>query len=188
MNVRERYRLLILLVALCATLAHAQLFGGPRPALVSCESAAPGAPCSEVVTSPRQLEGVWRQFVGNPALRAPEGMGYIRYFADGSYNVADTLENTLRPYGDYPTGRVLFEGETMTITLAVEVPVPECNVPPAYHVKLIRLGEQPVALVYTPIADDCAARVADLSQPLIWVAPHVPYETSETRVLAAPGD
>lgn len=164
-------RTLVCLAALvAASLALAQPPSGPRSPLVPCASAPAGTPCSQVATSAADIVGVWKQFLGNPALQAPGGMGYIRYFADGSFNLAPTAEGTASQYTGYPSGLVSFDGEVMTIVLGVGAFLPECSRASTHQVQVIRLGDQPVALVYTPIDDTCVGRLADLRSPLIWVA------------------
>lgn len=158
----------VLLVA--ASLAYAQTPAGPMPPLVPCESAPVGAPCSQVATSAADLVGVWQQFMWNPRLATNGGVGYIRYQADGTYYLADTVEHTAAPYANFPYGKVTFAGDTMTIVVDSETPLAECGRPSLYRVHVLRAGETPVALWYQPIDDTCAGRVADLSQPFIWVA------------------
>jgi hypothetical protein len=148
--------------------AFAQPSAGPRPPLVPCEPGASG-PCVQVATSPVDLVGVWKQFVGRPDLQAPGGMGFIRYRADGSFSLADTVEHTAEPYAAYPRGRVTFDGEVMTMVVDGDVP-PECK-EATFVVHVIRNGDQPVALHYQAVEDACMPRSADLAVPVIWVAP-----------------
>jgi hypothetical protein len=141
--------------------------GSPRPTLVPCEPSTTG-PCAIVATSAADIVGVWKQFLGNPMLQAPGGMGFIRHRADGTFSLADTVANTAAPYGAYPRGRFTFDGEVMTIEVEGDAVPPECR-RGSYQVQVIRHGGLPVALVYQPIVDDCAGRRSDMLTPLIWV-------------------
>jgi hypothetical protein len=135
---------------------------------VPCEAGA-GGPCVQVARSPDDIVGVWKQFVGRPDLQAPGGMGYIRYRPDGTYSLADAVENTAEPHGAYPRGRVTFDGEIMTLLVDGDVP-PECK-EATFVVHVIRHGDQSVALHYQPVEDACTPRLADLALPIVWVAP-----------------
>lgn len=158
------------LLALTVSLVYAQTPAGPMPPLVPCQTAPTGAPCSQVATSAADLVGVWQQFMWNPRLDTDGGKGYIRYLADGTYYLADTVEHTAAPFANFPYGTVTFTGDVMTILVDSETPLPECGRPSTYRVHVIRAGDTPVALWYQPIDDTCSGRVADLSQPFIWVA------------------
>jgi hypothetical protein len=158
--------LLALLLA-PAALAQGPGPGGPRPALVPCEPSTTG-PCATVATSVADILGVWKQFLGNPMLQAPGGMGFIRHRADGSFSLADTAANTATPYGNYPRGRVSFDGEVMTMEVEGDAVPPECR-RGSYQVQVIRHAGHPVALYYQPIEDDCAGRTSDMLTPVMWV-------------------
>lgn len=142
----------------------------PRPPLVDCAMVS-DVPCSIVATSPADLVGVWRQFIGNPAFGAPGGVGYVRYRADGTYSLADTVENTAAPHPPFPSGRVTFEGDVMRMIVdGANIP-PECK-EATYQVQVLRNGNLPVAIFYQAIDDACVPRrTGDLSVPLIWVSP-----------------
>ncbi len=160
------------LVLMGGAAAWAQAPGptGLRPPLVDCREAA-DVPCSIVATSAADIAGVWKQFIGNPAFGAPGGVGYIRYRADGTYSLADSVANTAAPLPPFPSGRVTFEGEVMHMHVdGTNVP-PECR-EATYQVQVIRSGNLPVALFYQAVHDDCTPRrTGDLSVPLYRVAP-----------------
>jgi len=158
------------LVMATLSIVYAQTPAGPMPPLVPCETAPAGAPCSQVATSAADLVGVWQQFMWNPRLATNGGMGYIRYLADGTYHLADTVEHTAGPYTNFPYGKVTFAGDEMTIIVDSETPLAECGRPSLYRVHVLKAGDTPVALWYQVIDDTCTGRVADLSQPLLWVA------------------
>ena len=138
----------------------------PRPALVPCEATTTG-PCMHVATSVDDIVGVWKQFLGNPMLQAPGGVGFIRYHSDGTFSLADSVEHTAAPYGAYPRGRVTFDGDVMTVEVDGDQVPPECRRSTS-QVQVIRYGSIPVALFYQLIEDACMGRVADKRTPLIW--------------------
>jgi hypothetical protein len=140
---------------------------GPRPALVPCEATTTG-PCMHVATSIDDIVGVWMQFLGNPMLQSPGGVGVIRYHPNGTFSLADSIENSAAPYGIFPRGSVTFDGEMVTIEVEGDQVPPECRVKRG-QVQVIRYGAIPVALFYQTIGDECMGRVADLRTPLIWV-------------------
>ena len=57
-----------------------------------------------IATEPADIVGIWKQYMGNPRINAPNGMAFIQYRLDGTYSVADTPENTDAPYGIFPHG------------------------------------------------------------------------------------
>jgi hypothetical protein len=137
-------------------------------ALVPCAEGVTG-PCDLIATSPEDIAGVWKQYLGGPRFNAPDGMAYIRYNADGTYVIADSIENTAQPYGSYPSGTFEFDGAQFIIGPAVDAP-PLCAAPPHYQLRVLKYGDQPVALHYVSIDDTCPARLQDLSQALVWVS------------------
>ncbi len=137
--------------------------------LVPCTADVTG-PCDLIATTPEDIVGVWKQYLVGPRFNAPGGMAYIRYNADGTYVIADTVENTAQPYGAYPSGTYQFDGAQFIIGPAADAP-PPCDIPPHYQIRILKYGDQPVALRYVPINEVCPNRLQDLSQVLIWVAP-----------------
>lgn len=125
-------------------------------------------PCDVVATSANDVAGVWKQYLGNPNLAAPMGMGYIRYLNDGSYFIADAAENSVEIYENYPYGMISFDESIVTITVDSQVP-PGCETGD-YTMRVIQLGDQPVALTYTILDDECLPRRGDLGEALIWIA------------------
>jgi len=179
----KKYRLhalgIVLLLCLASGLVFAQdvtpestaaaaLSPDMATALVPCAAGVTG-PCDQIATRPEDIVGVWKQYLLDPFFNAPGGMAYIRYNADGTYYLADTVENTTKPFQNYPSGTYRFEGANFIISVAPGVPAP-CDVPPVYQLRVLKYGDQPVALRYVPIRDACIPRLADLSQALIWVA------------------
>jgi hypothetical protein len=149
-------------------IAEATLPPSMANSLVPCTVASTG-PCDLIATSAEDIAGVWRQYVGNPRINALGGMAYIRYNADGTFVIADSIENTAQPLEGYPAGTFSFEGAEFIIGPAAGTP-PPCDVPPHYQLRVLQYGDQPVALRYVPIHDDCPARSEDLIQAGIWVA------------------
>ena len=170
---------------LSLVVAASIIFGGAAIAqdtnlaapLVPCEAGSQGL-CVMRATRSADIVGVWKGSLGNPALPASGGVAYVRYNADGTYALADTIVNTASPHPPYPSGTVVFQGIIMTIA---EVPAPigspECA-SGSYVASVYRFGDTPVALLYTPIKDDCAGRKAGFMRPQMWVAEGVGTATS----------
>src|SRR6266536_1295433 len=76
--------------------AEATLPPSMENALVPCEAGV-DKPCDLIATKAEDIVGVWKQYLGGPRFNAPEGMAYIRYNADGTYNIGDSIENTAKP-------------------------------------------------------------------------------------------
>ena len=176
-----RLHTIILIVSICLTaglvLAQdatpeataATLPPNMETALVPCTAESTG-PCDLIATKAEDIVGVWKQYLGGPRFNAPGGMAYIRYNADGTYVIADSVENTAQPYGVYPSGTFSFDGGAFIIGPAADAP-PPCDIAPRYQLRVLKYGDEPVALRYVRISDDCPGRLQDLSQALIWVAP-----------------
>jgi hypothetical protein len=135
--------------------------------LVPCPEDGAEVPCSVVATSAEDVAGIWKQYLGNPAMQAPGGMAFQRIRPDGSIVLADTPENTAARFGNYPFATVAFEGDEARLTVGAEVPPPCQTAIQRYHV--YRYGTQPVALLLAPIQDECAPRLQDTRHPFIWV-------------------
>jgi hypothetical protein len=163
------------LLARCATIAVvavlstalAQPAPTPRPALVPCTPDATG-PCVHVATSVDDIVGVWKQYLGNPALQAPDRMGFIRYRPDGSMSLAPTADDTSEPYGVYPRGTISFDGDVATMLIEGDAVPPECRTA-TVQIHVLRHGGAPVALAYVFLQDECAGRRADMALPAIWI-------------------
>lgn len=147
--------------------AVAQEAPATRAPLVPCAATATG-PCVQVATSVADIVGVWKQYLGNPMLEAPERMGFIRYRPDGSYSLAPTAADTTAPFGTYPRGTISFDGETATILVDGNAVPAECRTA-TVQIHVLRYGSAPFGLFYVPIQDECAGRRADMAMPLIWV-------------------
>jgi hypothetical protein len=139
-------------------------------ALVPCTSGMTG-PCDLIATKADDIVGVWKQYLGGPRFNLPDGMAYIRYNADGTYVISDSIENTANPSPNFPSGTFTFEDTEFIIGPAAGAP-PPCDIPPHYQLRVLKYGDNLVALRYVPISDGCASRAQDLSQALIWVAPN----------------
>lgn len=139
-----------------------------HPPLVPCDVGAPAVPCVVLASEPADIAGIWRQLVTRPDLQAPGGMGYQRINRDGSFVLADTIENTAAPYGAYPFGHYVFEDGIAVLTVAAEGVPPMCQrATVAFYV--YRIGHQNVALLMVPIEDDCPPRLGDIRLPFVWV-------------------
>ena len=142
----------------------------PKPPLVNCESGK-NLPCVVLANKTSDMAGIWKQYQSNPAFAPSGGMGYIRYSADGTFNLADAPENTAAPYKTFPHGTFSFEGNRMTLnTQGVPPGMPECA-RGVYEVRVIRLGVQPVGISLTALEDTCKPRLKDVTQVQLYVAP-----------------
>jgi len=141
-------------------------------ALVPCpeEAGEHPYPCDVVATSPEGVAGIWRQYMGNPAFGAPNGMGFTRFNPDGSFQLGVTAEDTSAADTALPTGSISFDGTELTLMVDGDAP-PECK-SASYRFRVIRVGDQPVALVPEPISDECVRRRdGDMAEAQIWVEP-----------------
>lgn len=142
----------------------------PRPPLVACESGK-NVPCAVLATKTADMAGVWKQYQSNPAFAPLGGMGYVRYNADGTFALADAPENTTAPYKTFPHGTFAFEGNRMTLNvMGVPPSMPECA-RGVFEVRVIRLGDQPVGMSFTPLEDTCKPRLADTAQVQLYIGP-----------------
>jgi hypothetical protein len=165
---------MIVLLCLTAGLVLAQDAAPALPsdmelALVPCGDDVTG-PCDLIATSAEDIVGVWKQYLGGPRFNAPDGMAYMRYNADGTWVIADSIENTAQPQEGYPTGTFSFDGAQFIIGPAVDAP-PPCDIPPHYQLRVLKYGDEPVALHYISIDDTCPNRLQDLLQAGIRVTP-----------------
>jgi hypothetical protein len=96
-------------------------------------------------------------------------MAYIRFNADGTYVIADSVENTAQPYGIYPFGTFSFDEGEYIVNPAAGAP-PPCDVAAHYQLRVLKYGDQPVALRYVPISEFCPGRLQDHVQAAVWVA------------------
>ena len=135
-------------------------------ALVPCAEGVT-SPCDLIATKAEDIAGVWKQYLGGPRFNAPSGMAYIRYNADGTYIIADSIANSAQPYGSYPSGTFQFEGSHFIIDPVVGSP---CAGPGIFQLRVLQYGDAPVALRYVTISDPCTGRAQDLSQALMWVS------------------
>ncbi len=65
---------------------------------------------------------------------------------------------------------ISFEDGLAQIAALPESPAPpECKAAGTYEIRMIRLGEQPVALTYNQIGEDsCPMRSSDLTEPWLY--------------------
>jgi len=129
-------------------------------------------PCDMIATSPKDIAGVWKQFLQGPFFNAPGEVAYIRFNTDGTFVVADSIEDTAKPFKNYPSGTFKFDGQKWSTPVVLNdgVAAPCVLETDAYQARVLKVGDQPVALHFTFISDGCAGRISDYSQPLIWVA------------------
>jgi hypothetical protein len=136
--------------------------------LVPCADGVAG-PCDLIATKAEDIAGVWKQYLLAPFFNAPGGMAYIRFNADGTFNLADSIENSAKPDTSYASGTFKFDGQVVTYGAVVGAP-PPCDTPPQYQLRVLMYGDKPVALRYVAISDPCVGRLLDMSQAMVWVA------------------
>ncbi|WP_424951503.1 hypothetical protein [Deinococcus sp.] len=142
-----------------------------RPPLVACE-AGKTVPCVLPATSIADMAGVWKQYQSNPVFAPVGGTGYVRFSPDGTFALADTREHAALPeYSQFPHGTYSFEGSRMTITVLNPPPgMPECA-RSVQEVRVVRMGDQPVAMTFVPIEDTCKPRLSDTGQVQLYIGP-----------------
>lgn len=160
-----RNQLLTALFAALVGFAGAQSPPVARAPLVPCQEGVQMA-CSILAAEPADIVGVWLQYQIGPFFADP--IGYIRYNADGTFVLADSVENTAAPYGAYPYGTYTLDGGVLSYTIEAEGVPAECRTA-LYELQVFRYGTQPVALAYSVIQDDCVPRRANLSLPNTWI-------------------
>jgi len=184
-NFANRLRIVVIAIVLVVwgsvSLTQAQGTPVPKPIdqsslspLVPCPDAGADGqetkPCVSIVTNLTDLTGIWKTYVlANPAFASSDGMGYIRFNADGTFFIADTPENTVSVHQNFPYGTITVVDNKLTFTVT-EKTLPGCSTG-VWQARIVRLGNQPIALSFIPLDDQCAPRKANLSQPAIWVAP-----------------
>ena len=142
-------------------------------ALVPCGAGVTG-PCEMIATSLDDIAGIWKQYLLDATWNAPNGMAFQQMFPDGSYNIADTVEHTAQPFENYPTGTsgmLHFEGATLIMEADPHAPAPFNN-PAYFQVRVLKYGDQPVALHFYTLSDTNFVRQLDLTQVMVWVAPN----------------
>src|SRR5689334_7889680 len=94
--------------------------------LVPCGSGVTG-PCDLIATKVEDIAGVWKQYLIGPVFNAPGGMAYIRFNADGTLNLADSIEHSAKKETSYASGTFSFDGQVVTYGAVVGAPSP-CDV------------------------------------------------------------
>jgi hypothetical protein len=176
---RLRAVMIIVLLCLSAGLVFAQ-DAMPEPvattslppdmetALVPCGDGVTG-PCDLIATSVEDVVGVWAQYLINPANTTPDSRVYIRFNADGTFVIADSIENTTQPFEGLPSGTYRFEEAQLIFEPILTAPEP-CNGAGIFQARILKYGDAAVALRYVPISDACTFRLQDLSQAAVWVS------------------
>jgi hypothetical protein len=137
-------------------------------ALVPCGDGVTG-PCDMIATSAEDVVGVWAQYLIFPPGNTRGSIAYIRFNADGTFVVADSIENTAQPFEGMPSGTYRFEDAQLIFDPILSAPEP-CNGAGIFQARVLKYGDVPVALRYVPISDACTFRLQDLSQAAVWVA------------------
>jgi hypothetical protein len=151
----------ILLLGLVISTAAAQGPQASPPPLVPCEDAAEGVPCVVIVTEVDEIVGTWRRYYQGAA-----AMGFSEFRSDGTVTIGPDLQAGLQA-----TATISFDDGVAAIAANPGGPAPpECVTPGLYELRLIRVGDQPVALTFRLMAesDPCVFRVGDFSMPMIY--------------------
>ncbi|MEO8395537.1 MAG: hypothetical protein ABI700_21260 [Chloroflexota bacterium] len=133
-----------------------------RPALVPCVDG-DNTPCVQNVEQASDLVGTWRSYI-----RDSSGLhlGFTVYKTDGS--IAITSDPQTAPTG---IGTITFANEIATLTTS-STDTTNCVNPGSYEIRLIRMGNQPVALTYHALNqatnDICFGRVGGFSQAMLY--------------------
>jgi hypothetical protein len=168
-----RLRAVIMFVLLCITASV--ILGQDNPAkpptkpLVSCESVAMDEthPCDMMATRPEDIVGVWAvYFAAEPA--------FIRFNADGTWLIADTVEHTNAASAEgYPNGTFSFDKDGVFTTLDPNTPVSimpeECRAG-HYVLRVIKVSGKPVALNHVMLEDCFVPRRTDWAYTMLWVS------------------
>jgi hypothetical protein len=154
------YRFTVALLLLVLSYAAAQAPQASLPPLVPCEEAAEGKPCVHIVTEMADIVGVWRRYVQHA-----NGMAFTEFREDGTLSIVSSL-----PGDDRVTGTVRFEDGIAYLAANPDGPAPpECKAPASLELRLVRLGDRPVALGFTRLSEDrCVLRVVDYGMPMIY--------------------
>jgi hypothetical protein len=112
------------------------------------------------VTELSEVVGTWRRYY-----QGANAMGYSEFRSDGTVTIGPDLQAGLRA-----TATISIDDGVAAIAANPGGPAPpECVTPGLYELRLIRLGDRPVALSFHLMAesDPCAFRVGDFSMPMI---------------------
>lgn len=130
-----------------------------RPPLVACVEGE-AIPCVVNVEEPSHIAGVWRGYIDGAT-----AMGFITFSADGSYSISADVagEPTITGVITFQVGSALFTpNDDGDMSL-------ECATPARYEIRLLKVGQKPVALAYRQAGkDDCLARTLDFSEPALY--------------------
>jgi hypothetical protein len=160
MNMTVARSFAVALLLLVFSYGAAQAPRASPPPLVPCEDAAEGMPCVQIVTEVGDIVGMWRRYYQGAA-----AMGFTEFRSDGTLTIAPDLQAEM-----HNTGTISFDDGVASIAASADGPAPpECITPGRYELRLIRVGEQPVALTFGPVDEDdpCWFRAGDFSMPMI---------------------
>ncbi len=158
---------IVILLCIASGLVLAQdfpAFGPPAEPLRTCaDDDLDSQVCDMLATQTEDIVGIWSgYFAAEPA--------FIRYNADGTWVMADTVEN----FSDvsvegYPTGTYSFDEEGVFTTLDTTGELPEDCQAGHYLLRVIKVAGQPVALDMSMLDDCFGPRSQDYAYTLIRV-------------------
>jgi hypothetical protein len=149
--------------------AQEPAFPPPTSALVPCEAEmTEPIPCDIIVTQAEDILGVWAvYFGGEPA--------YIRFNADGTFQTAADPNNIDGAPEDYPSADYTIDETgifTTSHSIVLEIPGYEGRedcIAGRYLARVIKMGDQPVALNLSVLGDCFDPRRTDYAYALVWV-------------------
>jgi hypothetical protein len=170
----KNYRLYVGVIAVLLVLFAVQVFAQepafppPTRALVPCEpDMTEPIPCDMIVTQAEDILGVWAvYFNGEPA--------YIRFNADGTFWTSGDADIDMED-PDYPAADYTID-ETGVFTTSF-LPVPEIPgyegredcISGRYLARVIKMGDQPIALNISVLGDCFDPRRTDYAYAMVWV-------------------
>lgn len=121
--------------------------------------------CDMFATKPEDIVGVWTVYFNSmPA--------FIRYNVDGTWVMANTAARTdAATVAGYPSGTFRFdEGVFTSLATITAAPLPEGCTAGRYLLRVIKVGDQPVALNHTLVEDCFVPRRTDWAYTMLWVS------------------
>ncbi|MBA3872104.1 MAG: hypothetical protein H0X30_23410 [Anaerolineae bacterium] len=130
-----------------------------RPPLVACVKGE-NVPCSEIVNQVSNIVGTWRGYIDGRS-----AIGFTVFTADGGFGTTQNPQTQ-----PVITSTIRFTDELAFVAAIAGDTVPAgCVNDGVYIMRLIRIGERPVALTRRPlIKDNCTERAEDFSEPMLY--------------------
>ena len=140
-------------------------------ALVPCTAESTG-PCDLIATSAEDIVGVWRQYLGGPRFETllPERHGLHSLQCRRHFRDRRQYRKHRATFGGLTLlARSVLMAQSSSSVLRSTRRRPAISLP-IISFAFMMYGDQPVALRYVTISDDCPGRSQDLTQAGIWVS------------------